>query len=100
MYQAICSKLSHNIFAIAVAQLPPPITANFGCSILLLVLNCKNNLFRHLTIYYFVKPSVSLNFYTKIKTAYFYFLVFFGQLYPPSAPNLLFVVPPLKRIYL
>jgi hypothetical protein len=30
MYQAISSKLTHNIFAMAVAQLPPPITANFG----------------------------------------------------------------------
>jgi hypothetical protein len=30
MYQAISSRFTHNIFAIAVAQLPPPITANFG----------------------------------------------------------------------
>jgi hypothetical protein len=30
MYQAISGKFTHSIFAIAVAQLPPPITANFG----------------------------------------------------------------------
>jgi hypothetical protein len=30
MYQAISSRFTHSILAIAVAQLPPPITANFG----------------------------------------------------------------------
>jgi hypothetical protein len=32
MYHAISSKLTQSIFAMAVAQLPPPITANFGDS--------------------------------------------------------------------
>jgi hypothetical protein len=30
MYHAISGRFTQSIFAIAVAQLPPPITANFG----------------------------------------------------------------------
>jgi hypothetical protein len=32
MYHAISGRLTQSIFAIAVAQLPPPMTANFGDS--------------------------------------------------------------------
>ena len=34
MYHAISSRFTQSILAIAVAQLPPPITANFGISVI------------------------------------------------------------------
>jgi hypothetical protein len=52
MYQAISLRLTHSIFAMAVAQLPPPITANFGYSVMIKV---------------FEKPKI-LNFNGKGKT--------------------------------
>jgi hypothetical protein len=34
IYQAISGRFTQSILAIAVAQLPPPITANFGYSVI------------------------------------------------------------------
>jgi hypothetical protein len=38
MYQAISGRFTQSIFAMAVAQLPPPITANFGFSVIFIFL--------------------------------------------------------------
>jgi hypothetical protein len=48
MYHAISDRLTQSIFAIAVAQLPPPITANFGDSFILVHL--KNQKYSFLMV--------------------------------------------------